>query len=321
MPLAYSAWKGLPASVVTDVVQLVLILLIAFVITPWTVHSAGGLDVIIAGLGGASGEHRSLFDWDVFYSFGIAATIALLAVPLADQMFYQRAMACPKGKLLKTFILGAALFALVPIVLSLLGFVATAPSVSKLVDEPSFPKILLNVAAVREFLPEWTFIGFVVMAVCALSSTLDSALCAIGSLWAQDIYKRYLKKDSTDEENLRATRIAVIVIGAAVTVLAILLKGQLNGDVLFNFNGTVAAAVVPAVLLSVFWRPTKAIGVAVGVLVALLVGAPLSWWANVGFHVNGNSEMLNWVIASLLGTPAICAIVVLGVSIALKGKE
>ena len=61
----YSAWRGLPASVVTDVIQYAAILLIAFILTPWAISVAGGWSAVNTGLGGVSGEFRDLFNFDV----------------------------------------------------------------------------------------------------------------------------------------------------------------------------------------------------------------------------------------------------------------
>ena len=91
--LIYSTMGGIRASVVTDFVQMTLILCITAVTVPWVVSLAGGLSAVTAGLGGASGEFRNLFDTGVAYSFGIPVTIALLSGPIGDQQHWQRAYA------------------------------------------------------------------------------------------------------------------------------------------------------------------------------------------------------------------------------------
>jgi Na+/proline symporter len=317
--LTYSVWRGLPASVATDVVQLLAIIVIAAVITPWATTSAGGLDAVRAGLGGVTGEFGSLFNYDVFYSFGILATINLLCVPLVDQMFYQRAFACPQKNLIKTFLLGGALFAVVPIVLSLLGFIATQPAVRTVVEQPDFPKILANVAAVQQYLPTWTFFGFVLMAICALSSTLDSALCAIGSLWGQDIYLRYLNPAADENSIVRATRQAVVVAGVAVALLAILFQKYLNGDMFFNFNGVLASAVVPPLLLSVLWKRTAPAAVATGIAAAVLIGEPIMIWGSYHVHILGDVSKTDSMVLAAIGTPLLSLTLAAALSFVLPG--
>jgi Na+/proline symporter len=300
--LGYSFWRGLPASVVTDVVQLASILGIAFIITPWAIIEGGGLDALISGIGGISGEFSSIWNADVAYSFGLPATIALLAVPFADQMFYQRAMSCPTNRLNKMFVLAALLYGAVPLTLSLLGFLGASKQLREVMTEGQFPPILVNVYVVAQVLPHWTLFLFIVMVVCALSSTLDSALCALGLIWGHDIYARYLNRNATDSQVLNASKYGVLAIGVLASVLALIIQEHLNGDVLFNFNGAVAAAIAPPIILSVFWRKTNANSVVFATLASLAIGAPLAWWANVGYHVHGESTKVHWVVGAAVGT-------------------
>ena len=301
----YSAWRGLPASVVTDVIQYGAVLIIAFILTPWVISLAGGWSTVNAGLGGVSGEYRNLFDFDVFYSFGIVTTIVLLAGPLSDQMFYQRAMAMPEKDVMGMFTRAAILFALIPITLGFLGFIAATGAAKEVVTAEGFPTILANVAAVRSYLPEWASIGFVVMAICALSSTIDSALCGIGAIWGKDIYGTYINPGADDATNMRSNRTAVFVIGVAAMVVAILLRNDMNAPLMFNMGGIVASAIVPAMILAVFWKQTTGFAVATGTFAALLIGGPYGWWANHRMHVQGDGSVLDHVVLAAVLTPLI----------------
>jgi len=301
----YSAWRGLPASVATDVIQYSTIIIIAFIITPWVISSAGGLETVGKGMAGVSGKFGDLFNYEVFYSFGIVTTFVLILGPLSDQMFYQRAMACPTENIVKTFVIGGLLFALVPLTLGLLGFVAAVSPVSETVQAEGFPTILANVAAVRHYLPEWAVIGFIVMAVCALSSTLDSALCAIGSIWGQDIYARYINPNADHATSMRTNRMAVVVIGVVAMVVAILMRNDMNAPLVFNMSGIVAAPIVPAMILAVFWSKTTAQALSTAVIVALVIGVPYGFWANHLFYIQGDQAAYDHVLLAQLVTPAI----------------
>ena len=305
----YSAWRGLPASVATDVVQYAAIIIIAFVIVPWVISASGGWETVGKGLGGVSGNFGDLFNYEVFYTFGIVTTFVLIIGPLSDQMFYQRAMACPPENIVKTFVIAGLLFALVPVTLGLLGFVAAVSPVSETVQQEGFPTILNNVAAVREYLPEWAVIGFIVMAICALSSTLDSALCAIGSIWGQDIYARYINPDADEAKSMMSNRVAVVVVGIVAMVVAILLRDDMNAPLIFNMTGIVASPIVPPMILAVFWPRTTAQAISAATIVALLIGVPYGWWANHLFYVQGDQAAYDHVLAAQLITPAISLVI------------
>ena len=132
--LLYSVMGGIRASLTTDFLQMALILTISAIAVSWAVVRAGGLSIVAEGLGGHSGD-GNLFDPWVAYSFGIPVTIGLLSGPIGDQMHWQRAYALRSNSdVIKTFLLGAALFIVVPLSLSLLGFVAANDEVSRRLD-------------------------------------------------------------------------------------------------------------------------------------------------------------------------------------------
>ena len=105
--LKYTLISGFRASVLTDVVHMIIILFIAIVLVPWIVYKAGGVGVIAAGLGGESGKFTNMFDPFVAYSFGIATTFGLISGPISDQMFFQRAFAARKNAIVGIFVFAA----------------------------------------------------------------------------------------------------------------------------------------------------------------------------------------------------------------------
>lgn len=57
-------------------------------------------------------------------SFGLSTAIGLISGPFGDQSFWQRAFSVKKGMIGKAFMVGALLFALVPISMGAMGFIA-----------------------------------------------------------------------------------------------------------------------------------------------------------------------------------------------------
>jgi Na+/proline symporter len=57
--LTYSYISGLEASIVTDFIQFISIILGVIIVVPWVIHSAGGFGSLNAGLGGISGKRLS----------------------------------------------------------------------------------------------------------------------------------------------------------------------------------------------------------------------------------------------------------------------
>ncbi|MFP4477620.1 MAG: sodium:solute symporter family transporter [Desulfatibacillaceae bacterium] len=151
---------------------------------------------------GAEGRFDGLFNAggrEVFRTFGIPVTIGLLAGPFGDQSFWQRAFATKSESVSGAFIHGALLFGMVPLFMSVFGFVAAGRGLA--VGDPS----MVNVEAVRALLPAWVLAPFVFMLLSGLVSTLDSNLCAAASLAGHD-------SALEGDQSVRASRAAMIAL-------------------------------------------------------------------------------------------------------------
>ena len=281
--LAYSLISGLRASVMTDVVQMCLILFIAFVLVPWVLTETGGLSTIAQGLGGHTGRFTNAFDPYVAYSFGIASTIGLISGPIADQMFFQRAFAAKKEKVASIFAWGGISFGIVPIVLSVLGFVAAGLALEQgfQVTQPQ----MVGAEVVAQFLPHWALMMFVILAFAGLSSTLDSAFAAVSSLWAVDVYKKYQNENANDMKTLSVARMAMIVFALLGTSIA-MLQPQLVW--VFLIYGALASAMLVPAFFALFSSRVTAGGIVVAILSSVLVSVPMSIYANT----TGNVDMV-----------------------------
>lgn len=274
--LAYSVWRGLPASIVTDVVQMSMILFIAGILVPWAIVKGGGWQAVAGGFGGADGR-ATLFDPWIAYSFGIPATLGLISGPVADQMFYQRALAARRDRVVATFVVGGLLFGLVPIVLSAFGFLAANPAFAGrgLVTDPQ----LVSVSVVAELLPRWTLFGFALMALAALSSTLDSAYCAVGSLGSIDIWRRYVSPGCDDRTIVRVSRASMIAFTAVGTAIAMIPGIKLLW--VFLVYGALASAALAPTLLLFYWKRMTPRGAFLAITLSFVSALPLSLWGNV----------------------------------------
>lgn len=281
--VSYSMLSGLRASVNTDVIQMLLILLIAFILIPWLLVEVGGWGVVQAGLGGKTGEFDTIFNPAIAYSFGIATTIGLLSGPVADQMFFQRSFAVDKNSIKKVFIGGGLIFGLVPITLSILGFIAASPEVLSTIDVKDAQ--MVGPVVIEAYLPRWTLMLFAVMAFAGLTSTLDSAYCAIGSIGTIDIFKKYkANSENTSHKTMLSFARKTMLIVAFVGTLIALLKPQLLW--VFLIYGALASSIFFPIVFSVFNSNLSANGFFTAIIISLLLGTPLSIYANVTNNVD-----------------------------------
>ena len=297
--LAYSVLGGVRASIITDVLQMGLILGIALVTVPMVVSHAGGLQTVIDGLGGKSGQFGNLFDPWIAYSFGIPVTVGLLAGPIGDQMHWQRAY-CMRSQrdLIKAFTLGAVLFAIVPITLSLLGFVAAGLDPNSW-NRPEQSQ-LIGPLTVFNLLPMMT-LPFCIMLLSGLGSTLDSVLCAVSSLAAVDLAGIDDSNQATGTNSLKGVRTARIsMLVAALTGLGIAFIPGLQILHLFLFYGTWRASTMIPTIFSLYAKQLDRRAVFVAILASLLLGAPI--YAAGAIVKNPHLSVTGVLLVLLIGT-------------------
>ncbi len=274
--MGYTLVSGLKASILTDVIQMLMVLVLCVILVPLCLWKGGGFAVVSEGLGGVAGNHRSLFDPWIAFSMGIPMTLGLLAGPINDQMFWQRAVSVRERDIFKTFAYGGLLFALVPILLSMLGFLGAGMVRADLlsVADPQ----LVGPTVIGSILPKVALYGFCLMALAGLCSTMDSACCAVSSLGAVDIYRRYLNPAANDRQIVRASRISILV-SMAIGISLALLGPKLLWCFLI-YGALASAGLFPAIFSLLSTRVTsRAVGSAV--LLGFFVGLPYSIYANV----------------------------------------
>lgn len=275
--LIYTLISGFQASIVTDFVQLGLIYIIGLIILPLAWHSAGGLHAITAGFHGIQGI-KSIFDPWIAFSFGIVTAIGLIAGSISDQSNWQRAFAVKEGKVVKAFLFGSLLFAIVPLALSTLGFLAVNPALN--INLPKGIDVsMIGVQAVATLLPFWAVSLFVIMLIAGLSSALDAGLSAASSLWVTDVAKKQLG----DKEAIKIARysmVGITILGLLVSLGALYIPHFGLQQLWWIFN-TIAACIMVPTILSLYWDKLSEKGVFWGVLVSFIIGIPLFIYGNI----------------------------------------
>jgi Na+/proline symporter len=274
--LAYTLISGLEASIVTDFVQLSMIFVVGLIIIPKAWAAGGGYASVASGLSGISGT-RNVLDPSVAFSFGIVTSIGLIAGSISDQSNWQRAFAVRQKELVKAFVFGSLLFGVVPIVLSVLGFLAANPAL-RITLPVGTDVSMIGVQTIAHLLPSWAVLLFTIMLLAALSSALDAGLVALSSLWVADI-----SKPTTDEGAVRSARssMAVMTVLGLLVALGVLYIPGFGLQQLWWVFNTIAACVMVPTVLSLYWDGLSETGVFWGILVAFVIGVPLFIYGNI----------------------------------------
>lgn len=255
---SYSQYSGIKASVLTDALQMVLMLACCALLVPWALSGDTGLSSLVTGLAGHSGEYTSLFNkkgLEVLLAFGVPTAVGLIAAPFGDQCFWQRAFSIREDKIGGAFQLGALFFAVVPLSMGVLGFIAAGSGY--VVQDAG----MVNFELVSSLFPEWVMLPFLFMVISGLLSTTDSNLCAVASLTSDFGGSMGAAKGSMLALLVQAIVIANIP-GLAVTDL-------------FLVYGALRATTMLPTVLTLKGKSLSASGVTAGIASSLVIGMPV----------------------------------------------
>lgn len=263
---SYSQFSGIKASILTDSIQMVFMLIASVCFAVFGIKNGGGLQNMFAGIGGYTGECSSLFSAkgiEIFLGFGLPTTVGLISGPFGDQCFWQRAFCVKKNRIGRAFFVGAILFGMVPFSMGILGFVGAGMGYT------AIDTGVINFELISELFPSWAVIPFLFMIVSGLLSTIDSNLCAISSLTTDIFKKNTLGKT-------KITMVALLVIGIIVANIP-----GLTVTHLFLMYGTLRAATLLPTIFTLKGVKLKPEGVVTGIATALIIGLPVFAYGNI----------------------------------------
>lgn len=263
---SYSQFSGIKASILTDAIQMIFMLITSVCFVVFGTWNAGGIDTWASGLGGINGDGFSLVSergWEIFLGFGLPTTVGLLSGPFGDQCFWQRAFCVKKNHIGRAFLVGALLFGIVPLSMGILGFIGAGTGYV------ATDTGVINFELISTLFSSWAVVPFLFMVVSGLLSTIDSNLCAIASL-TTDIKT---KKTSTFG---KIAMICLLLVGIAVANIP-----GLTVTHLFLMYGTLRAATMLPTIFTLKGVKLTANGVTTGIIFALVVGLPIFAYGNI----------------------------------------
>lgn len=256
---SYSQFSGIKASILTNSIQIVFMLIACLGFVFFGIRSCG-MQNLINGLAGFSGEYTSLFSGkglDIFLGFGLPTAVGLISGPFGDQSFWQRAFVIKEKHIGKAFFMGALFFGAVPLSMGVLGFLGAG------IGYTAQDMGVINLEIISLLFPAWVVVPFLFMIISGLLSTVDSNLCAVSSL-TTDIVK---------SNNLRKTKASMLLLLFAGIGIANI--PGLTVTHLFLFYGTLrASTLLPTILTLKGVRLTPG-GITSGIVASLVVGLPI----------------------------------------------
>lgn len=269
----YTLLGGLRAVMGTDFIQVVVIL-IGVVLLGFLVIRNVGFDEIHAQL---SDERPALL------SLMMPAAIMFLFNNLLfgigeifhSNVWWSRAFAYAKGIGFKAFLWAGIFWAPIPIAA---GFIAlAAPGLGINVPRPDMvgPLVAANLLGVTG-----AIIVFLVV-FAALASSLDSLLAATSDLIVEDVYRKHLRPNASNQQMRRVSSRVILSLGLVAWALCLLNLTTLAS--LLHFTGAFVASTIWPIAAGLYWRRTNK----AGALAAMVIGsiAGLAAYFVIGFYV------------------------------------
>ncbi len=203
----YTYLGGLRAVVRTDIVQLILLIVGGLITLGVAVHHLGGWSNLWTTTGNLMHLHLPR-DHETLPWQGLFGMFLLnLNYWGANQVILQRALAAKNLRHAQIGLLvGGVLKYLMVLIIIVPGIALAGILRESPLDDPDQAYLML----VNLFLPAGVR-GLILCGLFAsLMSTLDSIYNSVSTLWAVDIYKRYLKPDATEQEVVRSAKRAII---------------------------------------------------------------------------------------------------------------
>lgn len=209
--MAYTIYGGLRASMFTDMIQMVLVIVLLIIVSAGVLFYVGGIGEIVAK---ASANAPQLFDLTNRggIEFGLTLCIAVFAANLFHQGYWQRVYAGKDNAAIKKSLITCILIA-IPVMLltGFLGIISTGLGVA---ESPSAALFSL----VYAHFPIGLIIAVFILALVLVMSTVDTLLNAMVASFTLDGHRllKNLKKDSL----LTFARIATVIIIIPATLIS-----------------------------------------------------------------------------------------------------
>lgn len=284
---------GLISVAYTDAIGTLIIFIAMIIGLPLAIKQAGGFSNMLAAI--PADKMAVTGSLDAVQLLGY--TLPTIFLVLGDQNIYQRfAASKDPGEAKKS---GLGLFAL-SLLLDVLVIAIVLPAIvlyPNLQDpDTAFFQVAMGLPTVISGL-------LLACATALFVTTADSYLLSAATNITYDIWERFIKKDATDQEKLRFTRITIVVLSLIALALGTVFPSILSIQMYaYSMYG---AAITPALVGSLFWdRATKQGGLAsiiiggASVLVwDVVLQSPMGWNSIL---VAGPLSILALIVVSLL---------------------
>lgn len=266
----YAIMGGLWAVTLTDFVQVFLIVVGMIAAVPFALDLAGGMEAVKANVPPET--------FDMFKGVGPTTIISLIIMYIASFTVGQEAVSryysAKNGKVaIQGSIISACInfiYAFIPAILGIitLALINMDKIESALIMEngAKYALPLLAMHTMPAIIVGLLFAGI----ISATMSSADSDLLGAGSIFGNDIYKVYLKKDASEKDVMRTTRVVMLIIGFLAWLIAFTNTSNIISLLMFSFTLRAAGAFFPYIF-GLYWKKSSSMGTIFSLILGSIV--------------------------------------------------
>jgi sodium/proline symporter len=262
--MLYTLLGGFLAVVWTDVVQGIMMAVVAFVLPILGIIKLGGPAGLLDKLQPLGTDFLAMNAGQTGAAFVFGVMLGSLAWGLGylgQPHLLTRYMAIKSPPDIKRGTLIAMIWVLIAYWgAAMIGIVGAGTFEQGLADQEQVMPLLA-----RYLLPGWIAGLMLAGAIAAMMSTADSQLIVVTSSVVEDIYVKLLRAKSSPKKLVLLSRLATILVSAVALVLAFRNQDLIFDLVSYAWSG-LGASFGPPLLLSLRWKKTTAAGAAAGML-------------------------------------------------------
>ena len=295
--LAYTLFGGMWSVAITDFIQMIILVVGLGVLAVYAGNQAGGADKVLA-----LAVSQDLFKFwpepnfkDIVFFFAAAITIMLGSIPQQD--VFQRVMSAnsPYAATRGPVIGGVfyILFAFVPMFLVVSALIIMPEQAAALIKEDPQKVLPVLVMTQMPFIMQVLFFGAL---LSAIKSCASATLLAPSVTFTENIWRQFFP-NQTDQQELKAMRVTLLVFSALVLAYAIAMQGTSIYEMVSGaYQVTLVGAFVP-LAFGLYWKKATT----QGALLSIVMG--LGTWLLLMFTPAGEEfpAQLAGVLASLVG--------------------
>lgn len=298
--IAYTALGGLWAVALTDLVQLVLLVIGLLIVLPYASEYVGGFELAWEKYTDKFGAQASLLPSEEalgdYYWVWWDYALLLIFGGIPWQVYFQRVLSAKTAKVaVRLSIFAGVMCILVAIPAAMIGIIGSVADWQALaLPEPEDARTILP-HVIRYLTP--TLVGTIGLGAiaAAVMSSVDSSVLSAASMSGWNVYRPLFKPDITSENLLKVIRRCIWIIGVTATILALNIKSVY--ELWFLCSDFVYCLLFPALVCALFDPKANVWGAASGFLVAAILrfgggDATLGIDVYINYPMTNGSEVL-----------------------------